>query len=79
MERIIISSICIIHISISKSLSFMFPHEVPTHPHSGPIDDLYEGDNAEAKKEAKESAKGRDKLNGSHRDASFQLFHEENK
>ena len=57
----------------------MFPHEVPTHPHSGPVDDLYEGDNAEAKKEAKESAKGRDKLNGSHRDASFQLFHEENK
>ena len=41
-----------------------------------PVDDLDEGDDAEAEKEAKESAKGRDKLNGPHRDASLQFLYE---
>ena len=54
----------------------MFPNEIPTHPHSWPVDDLYEGDNAEAKKEPKESAKGGNKLNRSHRDASLQFLYE---
>ena len=57
----------------------MFPDQIPANPHGCPVDDLEEGDNAEAKKEAKESAKGRDKLNRSHRDSSLQLFHEEKK
>ena len=59
--------------------SIMFPGQIPANPHGCPVDDLEEGDNAEAKKEAKESAKGRDKLNRSHRDSSLQLFHEEKK
>ena len=35
----------------------MCPNQIPTNPHSCPVDDLEEGDNAKAKKEAKESAK----------------------
>ena len=57
----------------------MFPDNIPANPHGCPVDDLEEGDNAEAKKETKESAKGRDKLNRSHQDSSLQLFHEEKK
>ena len=58
-------------------LSIVFPNKTPANPHGCPVDDLQEGDNAEAKKEAKESAKGRDKLNGSHRDASLQFLYDE--
>ena len=58
-------------------LSIVFPNKTPANPHGCPVDDLQEGDNTESKKEAKESAKGRDKLNWSHRDSSFQLFCEE--
>ena len=60
-------------------LSIVFPNKTPANPHGCPVDDLQEGDNTESKKEAKESAKGRDKLNRSHRDSSFQLFWEKMK
>ena len=59
--------------------SISSPDKIPTNPHSCPVDDLEEGDNTKAKKEAKESAKGGDKLNRSHWDVSLKLFHEENK
>ena len=40
----------------------MSPDQIPTNPHSCPVDDLEEGDNTEAQEEAKESAKGGNKL-----------------
>ena len=52
----------------------MFPDKVSADPHSSPVDDLYEWDKAEAKEEPKESTKGGDKLNGSHRDVSLQFL-----
>ena len=44
----------------------MSPDQISTNPHSYPVDDLKEGDNAETKEEAKESAKGGNKLYWSH-------------
>ena len=53
----------------------MLPNEISAHPHSCPVDDFQEGNDAEPKKEAKKSPKGGDKLNRSHGNASLQLYH----
>ena len=51
----------------------MLPHNVPAHPHSGPVDNLEEGDNTEPEKETKEAAKRGDELNWPHWDVPLQL------
>ena len=57
-----------------NSMNSMFPDQISANPHRCPVDDLNERDNAEPKEEAKESAKGGDKLDGSHRDPSLQFL-----
>ena len=53
----------------------MLPNEISAHPHSCPVDDFQEGNDAEPKEKAKKSPKGGDKLNRSHGNASLQLYH----
>ena len=53
----------------------MLPNEISAHPHSCPVDDFQEGNDAEPKEKAKKSSKGGDKLNRSHGNASLQLYH----
>ena len=55
----------------------MLPNEISAHPHSCPVDDFQEGNDAEPKEKAKKSPKGGDKLNRSHGNASLQLFHKQ--
>ena len=50
----------------SKCGILTFPNNVPAHPHSGPVDNLEEGDNTEPEKETKEAAKRGDELNWPH-------------
>ena len=52
----------------------MLPHNVPAHPHCGPVDNLEEGDNTEPEKEAKEAAKRGDELNWPHCDVPLQFY-----
>lgn len=47
--------------------------KIPTHPHSGPVNNLQEGDDTEPKEETKEATKGGDKLNWSHRYVSLHV------
>ena len=53
----------------------MLPNEISAHPHSCPVDDFQEGNDAEPKEKAKKSPKGGDKLNRSHGNASLHLYH----
>ena len=49
------------------------PKKIPSHPHSGPVNNLQEGDSTEPEEEAKEATKGGDKLNWSHRYVSLHV------
>ena len=51
-------------------------HDAPRPPDNDPIDDLDKGDDAEAKKEAKESAERCDELYRSHPDAPLIIWEE---
>ena len=45
---------------------FLSPHDVPEEPDDEPVDDLEEGDEAEAKAETEETAHAGDEVDGSH-------------
>ena len=44
----------------------MLPNEISAHPQRCPVNDFQEGNDAEPKEKAKETAKRRDKVNRAH-------------
>ena len=48
-------------------------HHTPRPPDNDPVDDLDEGDNAEAEKEAKESSERCDEVHWAHPDAPLEF------
>ena len=54
--------------------SFGLAEHVSGHPDNDPVENLDEGDDAEAEEEAKESSKGSNEVHWSHPDAPLKLW-----